>query len=150
MKAVKRHGSNMNKKRILLTGGFGYIGSTFIERYFNKYSITALDVNFFGYPKKLKSKTTNTIIKDIRDISITDLKDIDIPFGFKINAFKEIPFGWKPDATNPNEILGKDTDITTEKFLNISQQLIDLGSKIIGGCCEITPKHISKLKNLKF
>ncbi len=78
MKVVKRHGSNMNKKRILLTGGFGYIGSTFIERYFNKYSITALDVNFFGYPKKLKSKTTKTIIKDIRDISIADLKDIDI------------------------------------------------------------------------
>ncbi len=78
-----------------------------------------------------------------------DLKDIDIPFGFKINAFKEIPFGWKPDATNPNEVLGKDTDITTEKFLDISQQLIDLGSKIIGGCCEITPSHISELKKLK-
>ena len=78
-----------------------------------------------------------------------DLNDIDIPFGFKINAFKEIPFGWKPDATNPNEVLGKDTDITTEKFLDISQQLIDLGSKIIGGCCEITPSHISKLKKLK-
>ena len=78
-----------------------------------------------------------------------DLKNIDIPFGFKINAFKEIPFGWKPDATNPNEVLGKDTDITTEKFFNISQQLIDLGSKIIGGCCEITPAHISKLKKLK-
>ena len=62
-------------------------------------------------------------------------------------AFKEIPFGWKPDATNPNEVLGKDTDITTEKFLDISQQLIDLGS-IIGGCCEITPSHISKLKSL--
>ena len=78
-----------------------------------------------------------------------DLKNIDIPFGFKINAFKKIPFGWKPDATNPNEVLGKDSNITTEKFLSISQQLIDLGSKIIGGCCEITPKHISKLKNLK-
>lgn len=78
-----------------------------------------------------------------------DLKNIDIPFGFKINAFKKIPFGWKPDATNPNEVLGKDSNITTEKFLSISQQLIDLGAKIIGGCCEITPKHISKLKNLK-
>ena len=78
-----------------------------------------------------------------------DLKDIDIPFGFKINAFKEIPFGWKPDATNPNEVLGKDTNITREKFLDISQQLIDLGSKIIGGCCEITPSHISELKKLK-
>ena len=49
----------------------------------------------------------------------------------------------------PNEVLGKDTDITTEKFLNISQQLVDLGSKIIGGCCEITPSHISELKKLK-
>jgi homocysteine S-methyltransferase len=78
-----------------------------------------------------------------------ELKKIDIPFGFKINAFKEIPFGWKPDATNPNEVLGKDTDITIEKFLNISQQLADLGSKIMGGCCEITPKHISELKKIK-
>ena len=77
-----------------------------------------------------------------------DLKDIDIPFGFKINAFKEIPFGWKPDATNPNEVFGKDTDITTEKFLDISQQLIDLGSKIWWMLRNHT-SHISKLKKLK-
>jgi len=32
---------------------------------------------------------------------------------------------------------------------DVYQQLIDLGSKIIGGCCEITPSHISKLKKLK-
>ena len=33
--------------------------------------------------------------------------------------------------------------------VKIAKQLIDLGSKIIGGCCEITPAHISKLKKLK-
>ena len=83
-------------------------------------------------------------------LSIKDqLKNIEIPFGFKINAFKEIPKGWKPDNTNPNEVLGKDTDLTLEKFFYASKQLVNFGSKIIGGCCEISPEHISKLVKLK-
>ena len=68
----------MNKPNVLLTGAFGYIGSTFIDKYYDKYKITALDVNFFGVTESLKSKVNKTIFKDIRDISYEDLKDINI------------------------------------------------------------------------
>lgn len=68
----------MNKPNVLLTGAFGYIGSTFIDKYYDNYKITALDVNFFGVTESLKSKVNKTIFKDIRDISYEDLKDINI------------------------------------------------------------------------
>ena len=72
-----------------------------------------------------------------------------LPFGFKINAFKEIPKGWKPDSSNPNLVLGKNEDLTTFKFKEISKEFIDMGAKLLGGCCEITPLHISKLLDLR-
>ena len=72
-----------------------------------------------------------------------------LPFGFKINAFKEIPKGWKPDSSNPNLALGKNEDLTAFKFKEISKEFIDMGAKLIGGCCEITPSHISKIQDLR-
>ena len=65
-----------------------------------------------------------------------------LPFGFKINAFKEIPKGWKPDSSNPNLALGKNEDLTAFKFKEISKEFIDMGAKLIGGCCEITVTYI--------
>ena len=44
--------------------------------------------------------------------------------------------------------LGKRKDLTPKKFLEICKKLKSNGAKIIGGCCEITPKHIKKLKSL--
>ena len=69
-------------------------------------------------------------------------------FGFKINAFEHIPPGWKPDSNNPKVQLGKRKDLTPKKFLEICKKLKSKGVNIIGGCCEITPKHIEKLKSL--
>ena len=81
--------------------------------------------------------------------AIDDFKGCDLPFGFKVNAFKEIPAGWKPDASNPNIALGKNEDITILKFQEISKEFIDMGAKLVGGCCEITPAHIKKISELK-
>ena len=72
-----------------------------------------------------------------------------LPFGFKVNAFKEIPKGWKPDSSNPNLALGKNEDLTVLKFQKISKEFLNFGAKLLGGCCEITPSHISKLQNLR-
>ena len=72
-----------------------------------------------------------------------------VPFGFKVNAFKEIPNGWKPDSSNPNLALGKNEDLTVFKFQEISKEFIDMGARLVGGCCEITPSHISKLQDLR-
>ena len=53
------------------------------------------------------------------------------------------------DSSNPNLALGKNEDLTAFKFQEISKEFIDMGAKLIGGCCEITPSHISKIQDLR-
>jgi homocysteine S-methyltransferase len=77
-----------------------------------------------------------------------EIKKINVPFGFKINAFQHIPAGWKPDANNPKVQLGSRSDLNPKKFLRICKKFNKLGAKIIGGCCEITPAHIKQLKKM--
>jgi len=79
---------------------------------------------------------------------IKDIKKINIPFGFKVNAFQHIPAGWKPDSNNPKVQLGTRSDLNPKKFLNVCRKFNRLGATIIGGCCEITPSHIKQIKNL--
>lgn len=62
----------MNK--VLVTGGLGYIGSYFVENFQNKYDIKIFDSNFFSRNSENKG---NIIYKDIRNISLEDLKDIE-------------------------------------------------------------------------
>ena len=71
-----------------------------------------------------------------------------VPFGFKINAFEHIPAGWKPDSNNPNVKLGKRKDLTPANFYLITKKIHKAGATILGGCCEITPKHIARLKKI--
>ena len=87
-------------------------------------------------------------VEDLRYI-MKDISKIKAPFGFKINAFEHIPAGWKPDSNNPKVQLGKRKDLTPNKFFQICKQLKKQGAKILGGCCEIKPSHIRKIKNLK-
>jgi len=86
----------------------------------------------------------------IEDVSkvMKDLKKIKTPYGFKINAFEHIPAGWKPDSNNPKVQLGKRDDLTPSKFAKTCLKFNKMGANILGGCCEITPAHINKLKNL--
>lgn len=70
-----------NKKRVLITGNLGYIGSV-LSNYlrYRGYNIKGLDVGYFkkcnfNYFKKKKIKQ---VIKDIRDINLNDLKNTDI------------------------------------------------------------------------
>ena len=86
-------------------------------------------------------------IEDVEE-AIRDFKKIKIPFGFKINAFEYIPAGWKPDSNNPKVQLGKRSDLTPSKFAKVCLKFNKKGANILGGCCEITPSHIKKLKNL--
>ena len=64
--------------KILITGSRGYIGSRLCQllnhKYKKKIEIIGLDSNFYQFKKKLENKI---IIKDIRDIQILDLKNID-------------------------------------------------------------------------
>tara|TARA_B100000945_G_C20349938_1_gene581751 strand:- start:39 stop:1022 length:984 start_codon:yes stop_codon:yes gene_type:complete len=62
-------------KKILLTGGLGYIGSRFYEKYQNKYNISILDTGFFTDRNKILNKNVQLI--DIREIKKEYFEDID-------------------------------------------------------------------------
>jgi len=79
---------------------------------------------------------------------VKKISKMKVPFGFKINAFQHIPAGWKPDSNNPNVKLGKRKDLTPATFYSISKKIHKAGATILGGCCEITPKHIARLKKI--
>lgn len=90
------------------------------------------------------------------EIIIKELKNLDIPYGFKLNAFKNIPndYGvsspsiWGKNG-NPTIILGKREDITESKFYEFAKKFKDDGATILGGCCEIRPSHINEIAKLK-
>ena len=90
------------------------------------------------------------------ELVINDLQKIDIPYGFKINAFKKIPEGYTVaskdqwgDAGNPTTVLGKNTDLNESKFYEYAKKFKENGATILGGCCEIRPSHIKEISKLK-
>ena len=87
---------------------------------------------------------------------INDLQKLDIPYGFKLNAFKKIPEGYTVaskdqwgNAGNPITVLGKNSDLNESKFYEYAKKFMKNGATILGGCCEIKPSHIKEIAKLK-
>ena len=87
---------------------------------------------------------------------LKDLKQLDIPYGFKLNAFKHIPEGYTVaskdqwgNAGNPTTVLGVNTDLNESRFYECSKKFMENGATILGGCCEIRPSHIKEISKLK-
>ena len=87
---------------------------------------------------------------------LKDLKQLDIPYGFKLNAFNKIPKGYTVaskdqwgNAGNPNTVLGVNTDLNESKFYEYAKKFMENGATILGGCCEIRPSHIKEISKLK-
>ena len=83
-----------------------------------------------------------TVIK-----SLDQMKLLEIPYGFKINAYDNIPDDWKILPGNPIDSLGIDKNFNNESFINFSKICTNHGASIIGGCCEVMPSHIRALSN---
>ena len=86
---------------------------------------------------------------------INDLPKLDIPYGFKLNAFKKIPKGYTVaskdqwgNAGNPTTVLGINTDLNESKFYEYAKKFKENGATILGGCCEIRPSYIKKIAQL--
>ena len=90
------------------------------------------------------------------ELNIDEIKNLGIPFGFKLNGF--IKTNPKPNYTgaykksktgNPNEFLGQRKDLTPEKMAEFAKKFKDAGATILGGCCETRPSHIKAFSSLK-
>ena len=90
------------------------------------------------------------------EVAVKNLQQLDLPYGFKLNAFKEIPEGYTVaskdqwgNAGNPTTILGVNTDLNESKFYEYVKRFKENGATILGGCCEIGPSHIREIAKLK-
>ena len=94
---------------------------------------------------------------EIIEKTIDEVKQLDIPFGFKANLWKTeepIPvhkFASPTDeiGANPTEAMGTREDYTDVMFLEFSKRMMNKGATILGGCCETKPFHIKKIAGLK-
>ena len=101
---------------------------------------------------------TACVSPKIAEACTSEIKKLDIPFGFKANLWKvEEPtpvqtFNTaKPDeiGTNPNITLGKRDNTSAKKFYDFSKRLVVQGATILGGCCETTPEDIKEISKLR-
>jgi len=94
---------------------------------------------------------------EIIEKTIDEVKQLDIPFGYKANLWKTeepVPvhkFASPSDeiGTDPAKVMGTREDYTDVMFLEFSKKMISKGATILGGCCETKPFHIKKIAGLK-
>ena len=91
---------------------------------------------------------------EIVNLAIPKLMNQNLPFGFKVNAFKNIPENnaIKSDLKNngyPTERYGSRADkFNPEVFKKFVENKLKDGATLLGGCCEIKPKHIKALNQI--
>jgi homocysteine S-methyltransferase len=79
---------------------------------------------------------------------LPDLKSQNLPYGFAINAFINVPEKIelnKEFSLQPNNFLGLRKELTPKKFSDFCINAFNDGAKFLKGCCNILPKHIKKL-----
>jgi homocysteine S-methyltransferase len=87
--------------------------------------------------------------------NLDEIKNLGIPFGFKLNAFiTTSPKGgyfanYTKSGGNPNEFLGQRKDLDPKKMSVFVKKFKDAGATILGGCCETRPSHIKEMSMLK-
>ncbi len=69
-----------------------------------------------------------------------------LPFGAYANGFVEIPESWDEEAGVVQ--LSSRADLPPEKYAGEVAGWIEAGASIVGGCCEIGPAHIKRLRQL--
>ena len=106
--------------------------------------------------KKLLGIILSCISPENYEENLDEVKNLGIPFGFKLNAFvtTKPTAGYtkmfnKSKTGNPNEFLGKRNDLTPEKMMEFAKKFKEAGATILGGCCETRPAHIKEFYKLK-
>lgn len=69
-----------------------------------------------------------------------------IPYGAYANGFVEIPDDWEEEGGVVQ--LSSRADLPPETYADHAAGWIEAGASIVGGCCEIGPAHIARLRQL--
>ena len=95
---------------------------------------------------------------EIVENSINELREINLPFGFKANLWEIEEPGpqrtfntakYDEIGTNPNIAFGKRDKYDPKLFYEFSKRIKEKGATILGGCCETRPSHIEAISKLK-
>ncbi|MCY4070508.1 MAG: homocysteine S-methyltransferase family protein [Chloroflexi bacterium] len=78
--------------------------------------------------------------------ALPDLRASGMPFGAYANGFVEIPESW--DEAGGVAQLSTRRDLTPEVYSADVARWIGGGASIVGGCCEVGPAHIARLRQL--
>ena len=85
------------------------------------------------------------------ELILPDLEKQNLPYGFKVNAFKNIPEDFVIDAVSssqPTNVLGIRKNFNSNTFKNFVMKATKRGASLLGGCCEIKPEHIEYISNI--
>lgn len=72
--------------------------------------------------------------------------DAGVPVGGYANGFQAIPEDW--ESLKGVDKLGSRPELGPEAYARHVADWIDGGARIVGGCCEIGPAHIARLREL--
>ena len=88
---------------------------------------------------------------EIVKLVLPEFKKQNIPYGFKVNAFEDIPedFVISSKSLQPTDVLGTLKNFTPSVFKNFVEFTANQGASLLGGCCEVKPRHIKALKELQ-
>jgi homocysteine S-methyltransferase len=95
---------------------------------------------------------------EIVENSIEELREINLPFGFKANLWEIEEPGpqrtfntakYDEIGTNPNIAFGKRDKYDPKLFYEFSEKIKEKGATILGGCCETRPSYIEAIAKLK-
>ena len=106
--------------------------------------------------KNLLGLLLSCVSPETYEKNLNEIKSLDVPFGFKLNAFvtttntkESYMAAYKKSKGNPNEFLGQRKDLTPKKMAEFAKKFRDAGATILGGCCETRPEHIREMAKLK-
>ena len=94
---------------------------------------------------------TACVSPDIVKLVLPELKKQNLPYGFKVNAFEDIPEDFvisSKSSQQPTDVLGSMKNFTPSVFRNFVKSSAEQGATLFGGCCEIKPRHIKSLQGL--
>ena len=87
---------------------------------------------------------------EIVKLVLPEFKKLNLPYGFKVNAFENIPedFVISSKSLQPTDVLGTLKGFTPTVFKNFVESAAIQGATLLGGCCEIKPRHIESIKKI--